>query len=95
MPLSHFQKAHSASTIHMHIIMSMRRKTVIPRNRPVVASINATAALCRDVKASGYAVRSHLSITAMMTHAGMKDSMERAYMKCPPNNTLHSIINQK
>ena len=95
MPLSHFQKAQRARTIHMHISMSMRRNTVIPRNKPVVASISAMAALCRDENASGYELRSHLSMTAMMMHAGMNDSIERAYMQCPPKRILQSIISQK
>ena len=67
----------------------------MPRNRPVVASINAAAALCRGLNTSGYALRSHLSMTAMMMQAGMKESIESAYIRCPPNNILQSIISQK
>ena len=66
---------------YLDVVKKIRRKTVIPRNSPVVASIRAAPARCPDVNPSGKALRNHLSITAMMMHAGMNDSSDSAYIQ--------------
>lgn len=80
------------------ISISIRRKKQVPQNIPLVKSISTIA---RRVPGSvlrpfsSYASISHLSITQVITAAGMNARSERSNMLCRPTANRSSITSHR
>ena len=72
------------------ISMSIRRNTLIPRNSAEVISMKA-----EEARFTGSSKRVHLSITQVVTTAGIIEKSERRNMLCLPATILQSITIQK
>ena len=70
----------------MVISMSIRRKTAAPMNRAQVIIKKATATLSVTLFNEA-----HLSITEMITKAGIRENNDRRSIECFPRINLHSI----
>lgn len=80
--------------MNIHIIISILRNKDVPRKRAEVPSIMDEANLERNPE-SPDADAYHLSITDMITVAGMNERSESANMQCLPKTVRRSIISQK
>ena len=83
--------------MNMHISISILRNTDVPRKRAEVPSIRDEANLVRKpgLPVVPEADTAHLSMTVIITAAGMNDSIDRAGMECPPKIVFRSIMSQK
>ena len=76
----------------MNIVMSMsiRRNTDAPRNKAQIIIMKAT-----EMRSETFSSPAHLSITAMITKAGIRENNERRNIECFPRISLQSITIQR
>ena len=72
--------------MNMVISMSILRKTEAPRNKAQVIIMKATPTL-----SDGFDRPAHLSMTPMVTKAGISENNERSSMECLPRMSRESM----
>ena len=84
-------KVLTASTMNMHISISILSTTAVPRNITDVSSIIAAAILSWTEAP----FMTQPSITFTITKAGMSENIDRARQLCSPKTSLQSMTIQK